>query len=222
MYSVRAQAITRRIQKKNAIQPFRFLDLPPELRNSVYKYAQRARYVSFCRGKFSSDKYLKPFINLIRTNKQIHQEAAGLLYNNVKFTFRSVSGASRWLRCIGSMVKHIRCIVLDARCIKSTASMLRVLSKAISLQVIQLNDSFFRSATYHEIADALKTPMKALVKGRRSKEERIKVLDIVRADLDHLALLGYSPEEITRRSCSDERVVGTRSELRKLLALDRF
>ncbi|KAF7190719.1 hypothetical protein HII31_07878 [Pseudocercospora fuligena] len=71
---------------------FRFLDLPPELRNRVYELV-----VAGSRVKVSMNPWAKTITSLLRTCKQVHDEARGELYHNscmTLFLYRRLLGFS--------------------------------------------------------------------------------------------------------------------------------
>ncbi|KAF3909308.1 hypothetical protein ABW20_dc0108756 [Dactylellina cionopaga] len=73
-------------------QPFRFLDLPRELRDEIYRYFVLLDFQR--KPQLGSDipEYKKPSLDLtiLRANKQIHDEASGMLYGCNLFIIRVV------------------------------------------------------------------------------------------------------------------------------------
>ncbi|EME85106.1 uncharacterized protein MYCFIDRAFT_214946 [Pseudocercospora fijiensis CIRAD86] len=101
----------RKFSKPHSSQPMHrsFLDLPPELRNRVYRLAlihdptyielsaktNRARESNGHAQIFHVKRYrhkIAPTLRLLRTCKQIQQEAASIFYGEHEFRFTSVRG----------------------------------------------------------------------------------------------------------------------------------
>jgi hypothetical protein len=77
-----SQDLLSRKPKKQREEPLGFVELPPEIRNAIYRYALR------------SDTAIKgnariPTIGLLRTCKQIHKEASSILYGENTFRFKA-------------------------------------------------------------------------------------------------------------------------------------
>lgn len=97
--------LTRSQTAKLAAQPFRFMDLPAEMRNRVYAYALHDdrtltkvhHHVSRCAKHFlafkSHDAELDTHVNvaLLRVNRQVNQESQNILYANTTFAHVSYS-----------------------------------------------------------------------------------------------------------------------------------
>jgi len=107
-------AITPTIEDPTPLQStFRFLDLPPELRNKVYALvlsspgpivpSQRPPISSYVDGKPSEDPNLAPHstLALLQANKQINDEAVGIYYRSNAFVFFYPIHSMQFLETIG-------------------------------------------------------------------------------------------------------------------------
>lgn len=75
-----------RLQNADRVATFRFLDLPPELRNHIYQLLLTLRSVPHLIGPMklgAQPKCLLP--EILATSKQVHKEARGLLYGENEF-----------------------------------------------------------------------------------------------------------------------------------------
>ena len=68
--------------------PFRFLDLPPELRNHIYADTLTAEYRTY--RYYSSYYYPGKGLTVLRVSKLVYQEARQILYQSGNFLFFSV------------------------------------------------------------------------------------------------------------------------------------
>lgn len=86
---------TQTLQDADASLTFRFLDLPPELRNLMYRELLDIKEVS------SSRKSPKCYPQILRTSKEINQEANSILYGDNTIDVKVYSGGvyAHGLRC---------------------------------------------------------------------------------------------------------------------------
>ncbi|KAF2756291.1 hypothetical protein EJ05DRAFT_478299 [Pseudovirgaria hyperparasitica] len=108
---------------------FRFLDLPPELRNHIYEIAlSDTQPVSLCEGwkkyrRIARRQHVRSYHETIATstnsfvpallalNKQIHVEAVAVLYSN-EFVFADTQAMYNFLAQIGSHRRFVRYITI--------------------------------------------------------------------------------------------------------------
>ena len=95
------------------LSTFRFLDLPPELRNKVYSYilshpgpinpSTRTPISSYVDGNSPTDldQVIHPSLALLQANKQIFDEAVGMFYFTNKFVFFYPLQCMMFLETIG-------------------------------------------------------------------------------------------------------------------------
>lgn len=115
--------------------PFRFLSLPPEIRNSVYrlllttpsspielprlanKIATRSAEWRKCKSARRKARFKSIFLEILQTCKQVHNEASGILYGCNVFKFRSCysEGAKKIVLPTRHLhlLKHIKVAVIS-------------------------------------------------------------------------------------------------------------
>lgn len=79
-------------QDTSTTQPFRFLALPPELRNKIYTHLFQ------CTKPLVKPTYTLP--GLLLANHQIHAEALGLYYSTSTFRCLDEASTINWLCCL--------------------------------------------------------------------------------------------------------------------------
>lgn len=124
-------------QASNApFKPFPFLDFPPEIRNSVYRFllttpltpielpeltgrngaAHRAQWAKCTTAKMRR-KHKTIFLEILETCKQVHDEASGILYGCNVFKYRSNPGARSTRVVLPTrhlqLLKHIKISVMS-------------------------------------------------------------------------------------------------------------
>lgn len=92
--------------------PFRFVDLPPELRNEIYYFALGERQTSSEPYGPTTCSALAPPA-LTRTNRQIRNEILGLYYSQNRFSFQlpfpgGQDGFEHWCAVMGRHFRHIK------------------------------------------------------------------------------------------------------------------
>lgn len=122
-------------KKGGAPSAFRFLSLPPEIRNSVYrlllttptspielprlanKIAKRSAEWQKCKSARRKARFKSIFLEVLQTCKQIHDEASGILYGCNVFKFRSCysEGAKKVILPTRHLhlLKHIKVSVIS-------------------------------------------------------------------------------------------------------------
>ena len=133
-------ASTLRTQARRAsiapFNPFPFMDFPPEIRNSVYRFllttpltpielpeltgrngaAHRAQWAKCTTAKMRR-KHKTIFLEILETCKQVHDEASGILYGCNVFKYRSNPGARSTLVVLPTrhlqLLKHIKISVMS-------------------------------------------------------------------------------------------------------------
>ena len=117
-------------------KPFPFMDFPPEIRNSVYRFllttpltpielpeltgrngaAHRAQWAK-CTTANTRRKHKTIFLEILETCKQIHDEASGILYGCNVFKYRSNPGARSTRVVLPTrhlqLLKHIKISVMS-------------------------------------------------------------------------------------------------------------
>lgn len=144
-----------------SLAPLRFLEMPPELRNMVYrdllngvseKYfagSRKGKIDAYATG--SRWEHIQAFLKLISTCKKIHHEAVQLLYGGIIFKFDVMSSMRKLLCSLGSMRARLRYMDIDASLVKTAAQHIR-LREATSLQVINLSCTYWRGESSREVA----------------------------------------------------------------------
>ncbi|KAI5361148.1 hypothetical protein Slin15195_G122610 [Septoria linicola] len=105
-----------------------FLDLPSELRNSIYDLVFKGK-VPICvewtgstigasrEPDFVGPEFFKPTstaANLLRTSRQIHHEASSILYGANQFIFSDTAVGQLWAAAIGRAIMQVREIQVDS------------------------------------------------------------------------------------------------------------
>ncbi|KAK4494832.1 hypothetical protein PRZ48_014188 [Zasmidium cellare] len=91
-----------------------FLDLPAEIRNSIYELALPRETIMFPMRSLSNKRPRTEFPGLVMASKQIHKETHPMLFNNSTFHFTCSLDMRAWLRKFGySRRKLLRNIVVD-------------------------------------------------------------------------------------------------------------
>ena len=117
-------------------KPFPFMDFPPEIRNSVYRFllttpltpielpeltgrngaAHRAQWAKCTTAKMRR-KHKTIFLEILETCKQVHDEASGILYGCNVFKYRSNPGARSTRVVLPTrhlqLLKHIKISVMS-------------------------------------------------------------------------------------------------------------
>ena len=117
-------------------KPFPFMDFPPEIRNSVYRFllttpltpielpeltgrngaAHRAQWAKCTNAKMRR-KHKTIFLEILETCKQVHDEASGILYGCNVFKYRSNPGARSTRVVLPTrhlqLLKHIKISVMS-------------------------------------------------------------------------------------------------------------
>ena len=185
MHSVISKSVTSRLpggdddlDTKTLLQklegrakPFRFMDLPAELRNLIYTFV-----VPTCqrmRDPFTEAQSIKPY--LLQTCSQIRAEASPLYYNQCEFRFyfRSshdkldfdeMAGLLRsWVgQCVGKHVKHLRQVRLAAGVISGRWTLAKATWSENDGLVVKANRAPAFESKVHDHVQDIKATARAL------------------------------------------------------------
>lgn len=97
-------------------KPFRFLDLPPELRNIIYEHHFALYRTPEYRDNFRNKAMLPDAI--LGVSRQIYEEASHVLYHNIEFTFNITDGTKVNGETFARMVpihvlRHTNSVILE-------------------------------------------------------------------------------------------------------------
>ena len=157
-------------------QPFRFLDLPAELRNRIYDLLvvthKPIKVTSYLQVRTSvyglSIKQIEGLRAITSLVSATLMEAAPVLYGSGVFYFTSSDSMREFLAEIGSMTRYIRRIRVTARYSKTyLRSALHQLKQATSLQTLELEPP--HSCTAAQTAILCEPFLKALLKIEKGK-----------------------------------------------------
>ncbi|GAB7337174.1 hypothetical protein MBLNU457_g2562t1 [Dothideomycetes sp. NU457] len=146
--------------KAAATVPFRFLDLPAELRNMIYAevfgqayeiHVQKTptqTYVFYYDSEGHRLQTPRPALEILATCKSIHDEASSMFYGSVRFHLTSTH-LTRFLISIPMHTKYIRSVDLSG-CSNSTRRAMSLLSGVKELDVLRIGDSYsWRGGAYY-------------------------------------------------------------------------
>lgn len=113
-----------RIEKRN--QPFRLLDLPPELRNTIYEYAFQGSTTTVKKKSGAQKKMVFKYIDangrwstglpgILGSKKQVRDEALGIFYAETKFTVHRIRDLYALLRKLGEIQRMYYSKVINDR-----------------------------------------------------------------------------------------------------------
>lgn len=130
-----------------ASDSFRFMDLPPEIRNMIYNCALSsqnhavhltgsrqntlAAYWENSRGVYSR---VSGSTGIVTTCRQVYEESVPILYGGNDFEFRCTTTLSIFMTGIGSAAQYLRKIPVDRCVYSSMRKAMRLLEKATSLE----------------------------------------------------------------------------------------
>jgi len=151
--------ITMDMQSSTAVMPkmdpdkrLGFLDLPPEIRNMIYKlllprYGVKLMYGNYHHeGDASWSPRTSPYarlLRLLRTCHQIREEAAHVAYGSVTFYFEPERYTLAWLERRGSMVRYIRKVYIWGHMILGSFSkILHLLKQAEDFRRLMIDSHF--------------------------------------------------------------------------------
>ncbi|CAK3969518.1 Hypothetical predicted protein [Lecanosticta acicola] len=168
----------------NRSMPFRFLDLPPELRMRVYPYLlEEDRGISIRHSKTTKLKaraigtYWTPLnmpVALLATCKIINKEATPVLYGNNSFSVdpRTRPLQDHFLEKIGGSIRYLRRVTLAWANKRERHAMLVRLKKAVFLTELGLPWYLVSHVGIEAIAKELGPLIRSLHKSQRKDEER--------------------------------------------------
>lgn len=115
-----------------ARSPAGFLDLPPEIRNHIYRFALPSKKtIEIHRSSLGVPSGAKTFLNLMRVNRQLHAESAPMLYAHLTYEFIHVRALNPWLDSVQRMKQHVGKFTFRLRHSLSSSDMLAQVSRAL-------------------------------------------------------------------------------------------
>ncbi|KAK3715547.1 hypothetical protein LTR37_007035 [Vermiconidia calcicola] len=210
-------------------QSFRFLDLPPEIRNLIYdELLPLGRTVlvdhSVFRGYVKTEPRCNTFTRLVTTNKQTHSEAVAKLYGDLAYSFSNAYALTEWLHVIGTMKQHLRHIQLKPCMLwhwgsELTCSTLEQFRQAKDLQVVEFKidcafGTWVRCYPAKMVADDLEPLMRAMMEANGGHNSRQKALRVLSVSADTVWMERFQENERARVAAYE---VAVKAELIKLL-----
>ncbi|KAK3718679.1 hypothetical protein LTR37_004896 [Vermiconidia calcicola] len=209
-------------------QPFRFLDLPPEIRNLIYDellpLGQTVPIYGYSRYHVKAEFSCDTFTRLVTTNKQIHNEAVAKLYGDLTYSFEYGYAFTEWLQVIGTMKRHLRHIRLALWMLRQCRaelmrSALEQLKQAKELRVFELRIeyAFERWVKFHpaeSVAADFEPFVRAMIEANRGHNSRKKALRIFCVSGNAVWMEGSQDKERARVAAYE---VAMKAELIKLL-----
>lgn len=212
------------------------LDLPPEVRNMIYKLL----HLEGSRSKLSRyhDEIIDPLrpllspglrrhMRLLRVSRQIHEETARVAYGAIVFKLRASESTTTWLKGLGSMKQYICKVYMEGHLVMTHfRAVLHQLKQTNHLEWLGLGNSIRNYNGLLDwpavwVADMLKPFARAINKKQRgphAMEETIrKFRAISQQDLYFRLDRSYVIPEKDKKE--HEEVAKWQEELRKELLL---
>jgi len=180
-------------------KPFRFLELPAEIRNMVYshllgddtmKVRIRVGYHSRISGEWldaHDEKVpMKPSTNILSVCRSVFDEAASVFYGSPVFVVSSMTDLRKLLTGFGSCTKYLRHLTISYFSAYNTGAAFRLLGEATGLRSLHI--SFFTAhmgdrwgRAWREIehlTSALKPFLLTLQEARNDREAVFSILQL--------------------------------------------
>lgn len=154
-------------------KPFRFLDLPPELKNRIYSLLLEDNTAEELRPQYHTPAPNNIHPNILSTCREINAEATGILYANNVFAGRGESSVKYIMLSIGDSVKHLRHVeIFEGISIKvHFKPILLMLKSAKWLKTFKIGGVRFRYDTPEKLAKEIGPLIRALHKARKKEKE---------------------------------------------------
>jgi len=184
------------VKQRKIEQPFRFLDLIPEIRNMVYeRLLPPRRVLRPWSGRVIRKHKMKlvwggevaPLMSLLRANRQLNAEVTPVVYGANTFELKACASTIHWLKDIGSMKKFIRHVEMDIDCSTTVTGTLHQLKQAEGLQTFSIPsvpwDRYARADGHSSggMAHTFGPFVKNLYKARKDVNTKEDIIQIIRA-----------------------------------------
>lgn len=205
-------------------QTFPFLDLPPEIRNMVYKLvltredhdivvrgvmekSLRADWINNKTGRYGIAGELSPNTNLLSVCRQMHVESGTIFYGSNRFHIKHTRALCSFLDKIGILRKRIQYLTITkltdtAYFPARTMDAGNLLAKAKELKHIQVNCHALRDENMERLMEAFAPLLKSLYKRGENKTQLFKIIDFKR-DGRRVCAHHNTHYDSTIHSCAD-------------------
>lgn len=217
---------------------FRFLDLPPEVRNIIYAHLLVRRGVKLhidggkpenVRGNWGgwppppSRKRKKsrcqPHADIFRVSRQVIEEASSVFYGFNRFIFYRFMGLHSFLQKIGPRATHLRDIEVVLYGDYAAESSFRLLAQAKDLEHLAIQVSLWRDqAKAVKWARQLRPLLRAWqLQGR----DRTAIMDVLKGCFKQSAYCYHPGHTCTGINCPKKGRLKTSTPLSRILSLER-